>query len=75
MVGSSAPSSFVPERKRTIALSDYICDNPVLRTDRLEWMPDKSMYKYWGKNAGQADQVPEMTFEKDVNNWNKLKAK
>lgn len=20
----------------------------------LEWMPGKSMYKYWGKNAGQA---------------------
>lgn len=57
-------------------LSDYIYDKPVLRTDRLvlrtlrpddvpalrEWMPDKSMYKYWGKNAGKADKEPSLLF-------------
>ena len=59
-----------------MALSDYILDKPVLRTDRLvlrplrpgdipallEWMPEKSMYKYWGKSAGKSDKDPSLLF-------------
>lgn len=59
-------------------LSDYIESKPVLTTKRLtlrtlipsdvsslsEWMPDKSMYKYWGKNAGKSDLNPKLLFEK-----------
>ena len=51
-----------------MALSDYIYDKSVLRTDRLalgflrpddipallEWTPHKPMYKYRGKSAGKA---------------------
>lgn len=60
-----------------MAISDYIINKPVLRTDRLvlrslqpsdipalyEWMPDKSMYKYWGKNPGKTDKDPSLLFE------------
>ena len=28
----------------------------------LEWMPDRSMYKYWGKSAGKADKDPSLLF-------------
>lgn len=58
-------------------LQDYIINKPVIRTDRLvlrslqpnnvpallEWMPDKSMYEYWGKNAGKTDKNPLLLFE------------
>lgn len=57
-------------------LEDYIIDKPVITTDRLilrplrssdiptllEWMPDKSMYKYWGKQPGKADKDPAQLF-------------
>ena len=46
-----------------MALADYINNKPTIETDRLilrpmiaadvpalkEWMPDKSIYTYWGK--------------------------
>lgn len=61
-------------------LNDYIYDKPVLRTYRLilraicpddipalkEWMPEKSMYEYWGKRAGKADKDPSLLFEHTV---------
>lgn len=61
-----------------MALSDYIANKPVLRTERLtlrqllpsdipalkEWMPDKAMYAYWGKPPGKTDKNPELLFEK-----------
>lgn len=61
-----------------MALADYIKNKPVLRTERLtlrelcpsdipalkEWMPDKSMYTYWGKRPGKTDKDPELLFAK-----------
>lgn len=61
-----------------MALADYMENKPVLRTGRLtlrqlipsdipalkEWMPDKTMYTYWGKPAGKTDKNPELLFEK-----------
>lgn len=60
-----------------MALADYIENKPVLKTRRLtlrqllpsdvpalkEWMPDKSMYTYWGKPAGKTDKNPELLFK------------
>lgn len=57
-------------------LEDYIENKPTIETSRLtlrtmtaedvpalsEWMPDKAMYKYWGKNAGKADKDPSLLF-------------
>jgi len=65
-----------------MALADYITNKPVLRTERLtlrqlvpsdipalkEWMPDKTMYTYWGKPAGKTDKNPELLFEKVKDN-------
>lgn len=59
-------------------LVDYIENKPTIKTARLtlrtmnaddvpslkEWMPDKAMYRYWGKNAGKADKDPSLLFEK-----------
>ena len=59
-----------------MSLSDYIIEKPALVTERLvlrtlvpddvpalrEWMPDKSLYKYWGKNPGKTDKNPELLF-------------
>lgn len=59
-------------------LVDYIEHKPTLETPRLrlrtmtatdipglrEWMPDKSLYTYWGKNAGKADKDPSLLFRK-----------
>ena len=61
-----------------MALADYINDKPVIETDRLilrpmtvldvpalkEWMPDRSIYTYWGKGPGKAEIHPELLFEK-----------
>ncbi|HHU70665.1 MAG TPA: GNAT family N-acetyltransferase [Clostridiales bacterium] len=61
-----------------MALTDYIENKPILRTERLtlrqlhsydipalkEWMPDKIMYTYWGMPAGKTDKNPELLFEK-----------
>ena len=61
-----------------MALADYINNKPVIETDRLiirpmtvldvpalkKWMPDKSIYTYWGKGPSKAETHPELLFEK-----------
>ena len=61
-----------------MALADYIHDKPVIDTARLrlrpmrpedvpaleEWMPDKSIYAYWGKGPGKTDRNPALLFAK-----------
>lgn len=61
-----------------MALADYINDKPTIDTPRLlirplrktdvpaleEWMPDKTIYKYWGKGPGKTDKSPELLFKK-----------
>ena len=61
-----------------MALADYIKSKPVIDTLRLrirpmaaadvpalkEWMPDRSIYTYWGKGPGKADKDPSLLFEK-----------
>lgn len=60
-----------------MALADYIYEKPVILTERLtlrsmnmadvpalkEWMPDKSIYTYWGKGPSKAEKNPEQLFE------------
>lgn len=62
-----------------MALADYINEKPTIHTDRLiirpmteedvpalkEWMPDKSIYTYWGKGPSKAELNPELLFEKE----------
>ena len=62
-----------------MALADYINSKPTIETDRLiirpmiaadvpalkEWMPDKSIYTYWGKGPSKAEKNPELLFEKE----------
>ena len=62
-----------------MALADYINNKPTIETDRLvirpmtaedvsdlkEWMPDKSIYTYWGKGPGKTEKNPELLFEKE----------
>lgn len=61
-----------------MALSDYCSAKPVIHTRRLvirpmcaadipalrEWMPDPSIYTYWGKGPGKSDKNPALLFEK-----------
>lgn len=61
-----------------MALADYINNKPTIEADRLvirpmtaadvpslrEWMPDKSIYAYWGKGPSKIDKNPELLFEK-----------
>ena len=61
-----------------MSLADYIENKPTIHTTRLcirpmsakdipalkEWMPDKSIYTYWGKGPGKTDKNPELLFEK-----------
>lgn len=61
-----------------MALADYIHKKPSIITERLtirplipsdipalkEWMPDNSLYRYWGKKPGKTDKCPELLFEK-----------
>ena len=61
-----------------MALADYINNKPVIETERLiirpmtvldvpslkKWMPDRSIYTYWGKGPGKAEIHPELLFEK-----------
>ena len=61
-----------------MAISDYIENKPVISTTRLrlrpmcaddipalkKWMPDRSIYTYWGKGPGKTDKNPELLFEK-----------
>ncbi len=62
-----------------MALADYIENKPVIETDRLllremtvsdvpalkEWMPDESIYAFWGKGPGRTEKNPELLFEKE----------
>ena len=59
-----------------MALADYIVEKPVIDAPRLrlrplrpddvpaleEWMPDKSLYAYWGKGPGKTDRQPALLF-------------
>lgn len=61
-----------------MALADYIHKKPTIETERLrlrpmnaadvpalkEWLPDPSIYTYWGKGASKAEKNPELLFEK-----------
>lgn len=61
-----------------MALADYINNKPVIETERLllrpmvvedvpalkEWLPDKSIYTYWGKGPSKAEKNPELIFAK-----------
>jgi len=61
-----------------MALSDYIYSKPVIDIDRLiirpmcaadipslrKWMPDESLYTYWGKKPSKSEKNPELLFEK-----------
>ena len=62
-----------------MALADYIYQKPVIETERLrirpmcaddvpalkEWLPDPSIYTYWGKGPSKAEKNPELLFEKE----------
>ncbi len=59
-------------------LADYIYDKPVIETERLiirpmrvtdvpalkKWLPDRSIYAYWGKSPSKTEMKPELLFEK-----------
>ncbi len=61
-----------------MSLADYINEKPKIKLKNItlrtltkedipalyEWMPDKAMYTYWGKNVGKTDLHPELMFEK-----------
>ena len=61
-----------------MALADYISSKPMIDTERLrlrpmcagdvpalkEWLPDPSIYTYWGKGPSKAEKNPELLFEK-----------
>ena len=61
-----------------MALADYIDRKPNIDTPRLrlrpmtaadvpaltEWMPDRSIYTYWGKGPSKCDKNPKLMFEK-----------
>ncbi len=61
-----------------MSLADYIENKPTIHTARLcirpmsakdisalkGWMPDKSIYTYWGKGPSKTDKNPELMFEK-----------
>ena len=63
-----------------MSLKDYIDNKPVIETDRLilrplassdtdalkEWMPDRSIYAYWGKSPSRAEKNPELLFVKEA---------
>ncbi|MBQ3460686.1 MAG: GNAT family N-acetyltransferase [Solobacterium sp.] len=59
-----------------MALKDYIYEKPTIVTERLvirpmtvsdvgalrEWMPDPSIYEYWGKGPGKNEKDPALLF-------------
>ncbi|MBO4360984.1 MAG: GNAT family N-acetyltransferase [Eubacteriaceae bacterium] len=61
-----------------MTLADYVNEKPTIVTERLrlrpmnpedipslmEWMPDKSVYTYWGKGPSKAEKDPSLMFEK-----------
>ena len=60
-------------------LADYVRQKPVIETDKLYlrpmtkadvpalklWMPDRAVYRYWGKGPSRAERNPELLFEKE----------
>ena len=62
-----------------MALADYIHSKPVIKTKRLvirpmekedvpalkEWLPNPSIYTYWGKGPSKSEKNPELLFEKE----------
>ena len=62
-----------------MSLTDYIYKKPTIETERLflrpmtredvpalcQWMPDKAIYTYWGKNPGKAEKNPALLFDKE----------
>ena len=62
-----------------MALADYIYQKPVTETERLrirpmsaadvpalqDWMPDPSIYTYWGKGPSKGEKNPQILFEKE----------
>ena len=62
-----------------MALADYVTKKPVIETARLrirpmvssdipalkEWLPDPSVYTYWGKGPSKAEKNPELLFVKE----------
>ena len=62
-----------------MALKDYIHNKPTIETARLiirpmtpadipalsEWMPDQSIYTYWGKGPAKAEKNPALLFAKE----------
>ena len=63
-----------------MALKDYIYNKPAIMTDRLlirpmragdadalrEWMPDPTIYKYWGKGPGRSEKDPALSEPEDL---------
>jgi len=63
-----------------MALADYIHQKPVIETERLrirpmsaadvsalkKWMPDLSIYTYWGKGPSKGEKNPQLLFEKEA---------
>ena len=61
-----------------MSLADYVHKKPVIVTARLrlrpltaddipdlrEWMPDRTLYAYWGKGPGKTDKDPALLFER-----------
>jgi ribosomal-protein-alanine N-acetyltransferase len=61
-----------------MALADFIDNKPVIETERLiirpmrvtdvpalkKWLPDRSIYAYWGKSPSKTEMKPELLFEK-----------
>ncbi len=61
-----------------MSLSDYIFSKPEIKTERLclrpmttedipslmTWMPDRSVYRYWGKGPGRTEKDPSLMFGK-----------
>ena len=62
-----------------MSLKDYIDHKPTIFTERLiiremkesdvkalsRWMPDRSLYAYWGKGPGRSELDPKLLFEKE----------
>ncbi len=66
-------------KEAVMALVDYFYQKPIIKAERLvlrpmnkkdvpslkEWMPDRSIYTYWGKGPSKAEKSPELLFEKE----------
>lgn len=62
-----------------MSLADYVRNKPAIETERLiirpmvkedlpslcKWMPDPSIYTYWGKGPGKSDKNPALLFERE----------